>query len=172
MVRGRTIGGSRVAERFDVRMSDVKVAPNPAILAARALGSCVAIALYDGVAKVGGLAHIMLPDSHQVRVRWSEGRFADTAVKAMLTQLADLGATRRRITAKIVGGANMFPSLSPSGHFNIGERNVAAVKRELEAEGIRLVAEDTGDSYGRSVEFFTETGKVKVTTIAHGSKEL
>ncbi len=161
-----------MAERFDVRSSELKVAANPSILTTRALGSCVAIVLYDSVARVGGLAHILLPDSHQVLVRRSKARFADTAVKAMLTQLADLGATRRRITAKIVGGANMFPSLGPSRQLNVGERNVAAVKRELEAEGIRLVAEDTGDSHGRSVEFFTETGKVKVTTIAHGSKEL
>lgn len=161
-----------MAERFDVRASELKVAPTPAILTARALGSCVAIVLFDRIAKVGGLAHIMLPDSHQVRAGRSEARFADTAVKAMLTQLADLGATRRRITAKIVGGANMFPLLGPSGHLHIGKRNIAAVKRELEVAGIRLVAEDTGDSHGRSVEFFTETGKVKVKTIAHGQKEL
>lgn len=161
-----------MAERFDVRLSELKVAPNPSILATRALGSCVAIVLLDTVAKVGGLAHVMLPDNHQVRGRRSEATFSNTAVKVMLTQLAHLGATRRRITAKIVGGANMFSSLGLSGQLKIGERNVAAVKRVLKAEGIRLVAEDTGGSYGRSVEFFTETGKVKVTTIAHGQKEL
>ncbi len=161
-----------MAERFDVRVSQLKVARNPAILASRALGSCVAIVLYDAVAKVGGLAHIMLPDSRQGSARTGEARFANTAVKAMLRRLARLGAARRRITAKIVGGANMFPSLSPSGQVNVGERNVAAVKRELEVSGIRLVAEDTGDSYGRSVEFFTATGIVKVTTIAHGQKHL
>lgn len=161
-----------MSERFDVGLSELKVAKNPAILATRALGSCVGIALYDAVAKVGGLAHIMLPNSHQVGVRKSGMGFANTDVKAMLTQLADLGASRRRITAKIVGGANMFPSLSLSKQLNIGARNVAAVKRELGAEGIRLVAEDTGGSHGRSVEFFIETGKVKVVTIAHGQKEL
>ena len=161
-----------MAERFDVRVSQLKVARNPDILASRALGSCVAIVLYDALAKVGALAHIMLPDSREAGARRREARFANTAVKAMLTQMADLGAARRRITAKIVGGANMFPSLNPSGQFNVGERNVTAVKKELEASRIRLVAEDTGDSYGRSVEFFTETGKVKVTTIAHGQKEL
>ena len=161
-----------MAERFDVRVSRLKVARNPDILTSRALGSCVAIILYDAVAKVGGLAHIMLPKSRQVGPQRRRARFADTALKAMLTKMADLGAARRRITAKMVGGANMFPSLDPSGQFNVGERNVAAVKRELEASRIRLVAEDTGDSYGRSVEFFTETGKVKVTTIAHGQKEL
>ena len=52
-----------MAELIKVGMADYKVGSNPDALISYGLGSCVGIALFDPVSKVGGLSHIMLPDS-------------------------------------------------------------------------------------------------------------
>lgn len=154
-----------------IGISDLKVCRKPDVLVTYALGSCVGICLIDAVAGVGGMSHIMLPDSTQaVNGAATPMRFADTAIPMLVHEMTLMGASRARLKAKIAGGAVMFSTASD--RFNIGERNVNAVKDVLRHEGIPIVAQDTGLDYGRTVFFYTDTGVMEVKAAAKGVKEL
>lgn len=161
-----------MAELIKVGMADYKVGRNPASLISYGLGSCVGIAMFDSVAKVGGLAHIMLPDSTQARSADNLAKFADTALPAMLNEIIKLGAVKSRITAKIAGGAQMFTFTNTTDIMRVGERNAEAVRLVLKKLEIRLLADDTGGNYGRTVELKLDTGIFRVKTIDKGEKEL
>lgn len=161
-----------MAELIKVGMADYKIGRNPASLISYGLGSCVGIALFDTVAKVGGLAHIMLPDSTQARATDNPAKFADTALPLMLNEIIKLGAAKSRITAKIAGGAQMFTFTNTTDIMRVGERNAEAVRSVLKKLEIRLIAEDTGGNYGRTVELKLDTGVFRVKTIDKGEKEL
>jgi len=133
-----------------VRMGDMAVARDGEVLAAIGLGSCIALALADPERRVAGLAHVMLPEPASGR-EGGPGRFATTAVPALLEELLRAGASRDRIVAKIAGGASMFRGLSPGGVGAIGERNAEATRRALERLGIPLAGEDVGGNWGRTV---------------------
>lgn len=116
------------------------------------LGSCIALILHDQRKSLAGLAHIMLPQSRGSTDR--PGKFADTAVCALLEEMERLGSTKSSITAIVVGGASMFEYSAAS--LNIGERNVAVVKDLLRERGIRIEHEETGGKVGRSVYYWPE----------------
>lgn len=155
-----------------IGISDLNIALSPDVLITYALGSCVGIALYDQAVKVAGLAHIMLPLSSEARDKSNIMKFADTATIELINRMEKMGANRRRITAKIAGGAQMFALQPGNEAFNIGKRNVIATKQILNNLNIRIIAEDTGLNYGRTVEFSSDTGMLKVKSIAHGIKEI
>lgn len=155
-----------------VGMADLKVGSAPDALISYGLGSCVGIAIYDGVAKVGGLAHIMLPDSSQSRKGENPAKFADTAIPILVRDMVKLGAVQNRLIAKIAGGAQMFNFSGSNDVLRIGERNAEAVKMILQKEGIKIVAEDIGGSHGRTVELILDSGIYKIKTIEKGNKEL
>ena len=136
-----------------------------------ALGSCVAIALWDERARVGALAHVLLPDAALSRVQASPARFPATAVPALCAALADAGAPGP-YTARLVGGASMFRTLLEQGGVNIGARNVEASRAALDAAGIACVAEDVGGEHGRSVYFDPATGRLLVCSLSAGDREL
>ena len=155
-----------------VDMAEMATAKNPTILATQSLGSCVGVILYDPAVKIGGLAHIMMPDINQAKAKGNKAKFANTAIESLLRKMVRLGAKRRRIKAKIVGGADMFPDVKSSGQMKIGERNVQVVKEGLKRESVKIVAEDTGGNHGRSVQFSTKTERLRVKTILFGKKEI
>jgi chemotaxis protein CheD len=157
-------------EEIHVGMADMKVAQAPAVLTSLGLGSCVGIVFYYARTKIGGLAHVMLPDIESVKNRANRFKFANTAIPDMIEKMEELGAERKFIKAKIMGGAHMFGFAKTNKVFNVGERNVEKVKAVLREYRIRLVAEDTGGSYGRSLYFDLNTGDVRVRTINHGEK--
>ncbi|AMW32050.1 chemotaxis protein CheD [Fervidobacterium islandicum] len=138
------------------------VEKNPAILVTLGLGSCVGVCIRDPVAKVGGMVHVMLPDSGG-RPTNTPGKFADTGVNLVVEELMKMGASRSRLEAKIAGGASMFQSA-----MDIGARNVEAVKTALQRNGIRLLAEDTGGNKARSIEYDIETGKLLIRKVKTG----
>jgi chemotaxis protein CheD len=161
------------APRTFVGISALEVAQAPATLTALALGSCVAVILHDPLAKVGGLAHVLLPSTSVARAKPdAPGRFATTAVIALHEGLLALGAVHRRLTARLVGGASMFATLQPAGTIQMGERNVHAARTTLHRQGIRLIGEAVGGDFGRSVDFDVATGRVIVTSYEHGRLEL
>jgi chemotaxis protein CheD len=125
------------------------------------LGSCVGVVLYDRVARAGGIAHILLPDSQGLAEADHLGKYADTAIPALLAELERLVAARARarLTAKLLGGATMFPANQAQG---IGERNQQAVEQVLATLGITIVARDLGGQVGRRVTLDTERGVVSV----------
>ena len=127
-----------------VGIAEITISKSPQRLMAYGLGSCVGVALYDAKNKTGGLAHIMLPSS---RLHSTEtpppGKYADTALAALVADLEKAGSNRKDLVAKIVGGANMFASLTQSA-VPIGLRNVSAVRQILGEMGIPIAGEDVG----------------------------
>ncbi|HEX2208958.1 MAG TPA: chemotaxis protein CheD [Longimicrobium sp.] len=129
------------------------------------LGSCVAILLHDAEARVGGLAHILLPEPALSRDQGNASKFATTAVPALVREMARMGARPGRLKARLVGGAAMFQTLMVPGSLNMGARNINASRQALEAAGIPVVAEDVGGDYGRSVRFYVGAGKTTVSSV-------
>lgn len=131
------------------------------------LGSCVALLLHDPEAKVGAMAHVLLPDPSSSRDPSNPAKFATSAVPLLLKSLERLGADRRRMEAKLVGGASMFSALVPKRTPTMGTRNVSAARGALDAAGIPVTAEDLGGDHGRSVRFDPGSGRVRVTSVRH-----
>lgn len=163
--------GKQLEEVIRVGMAQTEVAQAPKTLATFGLGSCVGVTAWDPISKVGGLAHIMLPDSTQARSKENVAKFADTAMPDLIGRLEKIGGVRRRLVIKIAGGAKMF-DLFNDDRFAIGRRNVEAVKQSLEKLNLRISAEDTGGNFGRTLFFDVENGTVIVRTIDHGEKQL
>ena len=157
------LGSREAGALVKVGMAQFKVAAAPARLMTFALGSCVGIVLYDSVAKIGGLAHVMHPSSERVPNNVNKAKFVDTAVELMLSRMAKKGALRERIAAKLFGGARMFQTINASpGVLQIGEENVKAAREELAKRNIEVVAEATGGEKGRTVIFDVTSGRVTV----------
>ncbi|WP_341877211.1 chemotaxis protein CheD [Defluviitalea saccharophila] len=155
-----------------VRMADLNVTKYPGILTTLGLGSCVGIALYDPVSRVGGLAHIMLPDSTQIKNNSNIAKFADTATVKLIEDMINIGAKKDRIVAKLAGGAQMFSFSQSSDLMRVGARNVSAAQAILAKLGIPIIASDTGENYGRTIELYTEDGRLVIKTIGHGIKQI
>ncbi len=156
-----------------VGIADLKVGKETDVLATYALGSCVGICLYDADKKIAGLAHIMLPLSKDAAGSSSNTpenrrRYADTGITELIQTMSLAGASTSRLTAKIAGGAQMFST--NSAVFNIGERNVAAVKKILSAYRIKIIAEETGLNYGRTVFFHADTGIMEIRAATKETK--
>ena len=159
-------------ELIKVGMADLKSGKSPDTIISYGLGSCVGIALYDAQTKIGGLAHIMLPDSTQARATDNHAKFADTALPVLMEQLIRLGAAKSRITAKIAGGSQMFSFAQATDIMRIGDRNAEAVRGVLKAMSIKLLVEDVGGNYGRTVELILDTGIFLIKTVDKGEKKL
>lgn len=150
-------------KKIVIGIGEFTVERNPAVLVTLGLGSCVGVCMRDPVAKVGGMAHVMLPDSGNRDVQ-TPGKYADTAVAILIEKLLSLGAVKTRLEAKIAGGASMFET---SG-MNVGQRNVEAVKHWLKHHQIPLKAEDVGGNRARSIEYNIETGKLLIRKVGGG----
>ena len=146
-------------------MANLNVCVSPDRITTLGLGSCVGIALRDPVTKIGGLAHIMLPDSTTIRNNSNIPKFADTGIEELVKQVTRKGANRSRLVAKIAGGAQMFGFNSNSEMVRVGERNVQATKKKLAELRIPILAEDTGKNFGRTVIFYPETGDFVIRAV-------
>ena len=162
-----------MGQMIKVGMADLNICKPPDNLTTIGLGSCIGIALYDPTTKVTGLAHIMLPDSNAIRNNSNIAKFADTGIQKLLDDMIKAGANKARITAKIAGGAKMFEiSGSSTSSINIGEKNAAACRAKLKELGIRLVAEDCGLNYGRTVELYSEDGRYLIKAVGKSEKSI
>lgn len=148
-----------------VGMADLNICKSPDVITTLGLGSCIGLTLYDPVTKIGGMVHYMLPDSTQVRNNENIAKFADTGIDELLKKVIAAGASKQRLVAKIAGGAKMFETTGVSAIGNIGTRNAEAAKQILKQKGIRLIAEDTGLNYGRTVELHCETGDFHIKAV-------
>lgn len=130
------------------------------------------IALYDPRNKVGGLAHILLSDSSQFRKGnpFNPAKFADTAVPEMVVEMEKVGGRKGNFCARIAGGSQLF-AFQKSG-VSVGQKNVEAVHRALYGLGIPLVAEDIGGDHGRTMRFFVDSGRVCISSVGKGEKEI
>lgn len=154
-----------------IGIGDLKVCKAPDVLVTYALGSCVGICLLDATVQVGGLSHIMLPEStSSVNGASTPMRFADTAIPMLIQKMEAMGARKSNMKAKIAGGATMFATASDK--FNIGMRNLTAVRRILLQSRIPIIAEDCGLDYGRTQFFYPETGVMEIRAAKKGNKLL
>ena len=158
-----------MSQTVTVGIADLNVVRLPDILVTYALGSCVGICLYDPMAKIAGMSHIMLPSSQQLsNITNQPYKFADTGILELVKKMQLMGASPIRLRAKIAGGAQMFAAMSTSAIANIGDRNVAAVKETLAKMKIPILAEDTGKDYGRTLYFSSEDGMMRIKSAKHG----
>lgn len=158
-----------MGEIIKVGMADLKTCVSPNGVITLGLGSCVGIAIRDPITQIGGLAHIMLPDSTEIRNSHQNiAKFADTGIVELVHQMEKLGAKKERMVAKIAGGAAMFMT-SRADVVQVGRRNTEASIQKLRELNIPILAQDTGENYGRTVTFFPETGEFHIRSV--GKKE-
>ena len=155
-----------------VRVADLRAGSNQDVLVTIGLGSCVAVLLHDPVAKVGGLAHVLLPSTALGRKDDGPAKFPQTAVPRLLELMAELGANTRRVTARLAGGASMFASLAAPGTIQMGERNTVACRQVLMHHGVPIAGQATGGDYGRTVKLWVADGRVEVSSVSHGVQTL
>jgi chemotaxis protein CheD len=153
-----------------IDIADCKVSSNPGdVLVTHGLGSCIAVLLYDPVARVAGLLHYMLPestlDADQAIKR--PCMFADTGIPLLLKRSYRLGAIKSRAIFMAAGGAQM---LDKSGTFNVGERNCEALQSIFHRSGIMLHKKDIGGTASRTIQIDVARGKVHLSRSA-GSRE-
>ena len=146
-------------------MADLAVCVSPDSVTTVGLGSCVGVALRDPVSKVGGLAHVMLPDSTHMRNVTNVAKFADTGIEEIVRLMVKQGANRNKLVAKLAGGAQMFAFGSNNNLVRIGEQNVEACKKKLKEMGIPVLSQDTGLNYGRTVIFYPENGDYVIKSV-------
>lgn len=146
-----------------VGIADYKISVNPNGLLTLGLGSCVGICLYDVKTRIGGMAHIMLPDSTEFKVlKGSENKYADIAIPNMVKEMESMGCRRSNFRAVIVGGGNMFINSPIPQEQGVGYRNQLSVKNILSSLSIPVVAQDLGGNIGKTVYFHLECGDVYV----------
>lgn len=132
------------------------------------LGSCVGLALYDRRLKIAGLAHVVLPAANAESAL--PGKYANTAVPALVTALTTLANGRRlQLAARLVGGATMFAFQSGP---TVGEQNVEALELSLRDAGIPIVARDCGSGKGRRMTFDVSSGQITVESLGLEPKHL
>jgi chemotaxis protein CheD len=142
------------------------LARSPVKIKTFGLGSCVGITLYDRQKRIGGLVHTMLPSISHARIKDNPLKYTDSGIEYLTAEILKKGSSRKKLEAKIVGGAHMFENRN----LNIGERNIEWAKNTLERFEIPIIAEDTGKNYGRTVTFDTSTGDLLIRTILRGDK--
>lgn len=159
-------------QRKMVGVAHAAVAGEGEELVALGLGSCVAIVLHDPVARVGGMAHVLLPHPPREGEPANPAKFASTAVAELIRRMGAAGADPGRLVARLVGGASMFGAALAHGGLHTGQRNIAAAREALHQAGIPLHAEEVGREHGRSVYFDPARGTVRVTSVMHGERTL
>jgi chemotaxis protein CheD len=161
-----------MSDEIIVKVADLRAGIGNDVLVTIGLGSCVAILLHDAAARVGGLAHVLLPSPALSRKDTNPAKFPQTAVPRLLELMVKEGASARRVTARLAGGASMFAGLGAAGTIQMGERNLVASRQALHQQGIALLGEATGGDYGRTVRLWVTDGRVEVASVAHGVQSL
>ena len=152
-----------MCNEIKVNISDYKISESPDRLITLGLGSCVGIAIYDKNSKVGGLSHIMLPDSSFFNKDIKPEKFADLAIPRMVEEITN-GKKTKNLVAKIAGGASMFDFPDKLDSESIGSRNVVAVSNKLKELGIPILSSHTGGKMGRTMIVNLDTFSVNIRT--------
>ncbi len=146
-------------------MADLKVGKEQGIIITSGLGSCIGVTLYDAKIEVGGMAHVMLPEFPENKKQGNPAKYADTALEMLIDKLTENNVSRRRLKAKMAGGAQMFDFSSSNDKMRIGARNIEAVQKELDKYNIPLVGKEVGEDYGRTMELHLDSGDVLIKTV-------
>ena len=168
-----TISSAVKEEMIVIGMGEIAISKEPtSVLTCLGLGSCIALCAYDPVSKVGGMVHIVLPESSINNAEKSPAKYADTAVPHLIEQMSKHDAIKTRLVVKIAGGAQMSLASGLVGAFKTGERNVEMVLSALNKERIAVSGIDVGGNKGRTVQLYPATGKVTTRSAGEVPKEL
>jgi chemotaxis protein CheD len=149
-----------------VGISDCKVSNiSNTVLVTHSLGSCLAVAIHDPVARVGGLLHYLLPSSEldPAKAKLSPFMYADTGIPELFHRAYAVGAEKRRLRVAVIGGAQV---VDRNGIFNIGKRNLLACKKILWSAGVTLEGEETGGEISRTVRLAVDSGTITWSSAA------
>jgi chemotaxis protein CheD len=136
------------------------------VLTCVGLGSCIALCAYDPVNKVAALAHMLLPTCRSKNdISGSPSKYIDTAVPLLINRMIKQGAMRGSLIMKIAGGARMLSIPGENSHLDIGQRNIAEVKAALTRENMTICGAEIGGGYGRTVQFYVNTGRIIVKAV-------
>ena len=155
-----------------VGVSDMKVSNDPnSVIITYSLGSCIGLAVYDSVARVGGLLHLMLPESgiDPAKAQKNPYMFADTGIPTLFKSAYKLGAKKQRMRVIVVGGAQV---LDQKGFFNIGKRNNMAVKKMLWKNNVIIDHEDVGGNVNRTIKLAVKNGQTWLKTSGKGEFQI
>ena len=155
-----------------VGIADLNTVSYPDKIMTIGLGSCVGIAVFDKVKLIGGLSHIMLPDSTQFKEVKNPYKFADLAIPILIEKMEKLGCQKRNLVVKIAGGASMFNFSDKSMISDIGKRNGEAVAKTLKELQLQVLASHLGGNKGRTMVLDSKTGKVIIKIVGQGIIEL
>lgn len=149
--------------RIPIVQGEQRVVAEPDVMITTLLGSCIAVCLRDGVARVGGMNHFLLSEPSPDAVRGDQDmlRYGVHAMELLINEMMKRGAARSRMRAQIYGGANVVAGLG-----SIGSSNAAFARRFLATEGIPVGHEDVGGRHARKVEFLPYDGKARCTAVA------
>ncbi|MCX7927060.1 MAG: chemotaxis protein CheD [Candidatus Omnitrophica bacterium] len=157
---------------IEVPMAGMVVSQAPHILVTKGLGSCLGITIYDPLKKIGGMAHPMLPDINKARVKSNPSRFVNSAITLLLEELDKRGCSRMRLVVKIFGGAHMFSFINTDSNLNVGQKNIEMAQTIFRELNLKIISQEVGGTFGRTIYLNLEDGKVLVKTVSWGEKEV
>ena len=155
-----------------VGVSDMKVCDDPeSVLVTYSLGSCIGIAIYDTVVRVGGLLHFMLPESNLDlnKAKKNPFMFADTGIPALFKAAYKLGAKKQRMKVIVAGGAQV---LDQQGFFNIGKRNDMAVRKIFHRNNVFIDYRDVGGNINRTIRLAINNGEISMKVSGQGEEKI
>lgn len=161
-----------MARTVELKIAELFAGDAEHVIVTNGVGSCLVIVLHDPLARVGGMAHAILPKMRGEEYRAplppdKEGKrfvkYVDQAIDTLVEELVALGAAKEHLVAKLIGGAHMFQLLEGDKH-GIGFENVEVARERLTALGIPVETEVVGGTVGRNVRFDCATGVVEITT--------
>jgi len=156
------LGGEPEKMMHTVGISEMVISDRPGdVLVTYSLGSCIGLSLYDPVAHIGGLIHCMLPLSKidPLKAQSNPQMFTDVGVPLLIQGMLEMGASKKRLIAKLAGAANL---LDDKRTFRIGERNYIVMRKILWRNSILIAAEDTGGTMARTMYLYMATGRTTV----------
>jgi chemotaxis protein CheD len=150
--------------QLTVDIADMQVSADPdGVLVTYALGSCIALMVWDPVKRAGGMIHYMLPQSSTApeKAKVKPYMFADTGIPELFHAMYALGCNKRDLVVKVAGGAAL---MSTTDLFEIGKRNHLMLRKLLWKAGVPIKAEDVGGTDYRTARLFNDTGRVLIKT--------
>ncbi len=156
---------------IDVPTGMIVTGNNPKILRVLGLGSCVAVTFYSPEKKIGAMAHVVLPSSLKAKTPEIKGKYANTAIKRLVTLFKRKKVKLEDIEVKITGGSNMLASFK-SDIFDVGKKNIKAVKEELSKNNLKISGQNVGGNRGRTIYFHTKDGHIDIFTSGRRIKKV
>ena len=153
-----------------VDIADLKITADPdAVLITYALGSCIAVIVYDPVRKAGGMIHYMLPlsETSPEKAKERPAMFADTGIPLLFHGMYEIGCKKPDLVVKVAGGGALYDD---GGRFAIGQRNYTILRKMFWKVGVMIAAEDVGGSKSRTARLFLPGGRCTINSVGEESE--